>query len=499
MKTISLVLVLSLLFSASLAAIDYSCYPTWTETQQSSWKNGGSDSVFSLWRVDIYAPSSISSLGFSVQDGSFYQVWELVLESGQYVLPQWRQQSGGLPQGSTHTFGYITPQNSSVTLVLTSLVCSSSSAPSTPPPSTPSVPPPSTPSPTSAPVTPAPTSSAPVTSSPVTPSPTAPAEDTIGQPNRFPAGVCSTVVVIDSYIVRNSGTQSVDEIKQKYSAYFADVQRYYKYTFNVDLQFSYYVEEGASFSDSLDGGQVLVDFSTAIENQVFGNPTNQCLYHLLTGRQPYGIGGLAYVGTVCNQFSNVGLTVDGNANEDPELVIRRAIHEIGHNFGGDHPDRYTSAPNDYQCSVGEDRESDRILRSVRAPPSYQYLSQNAFISECAVQSIRDSMSAFQCLFPIYASNPVYPQAILCEDEDAEGCHVVQSYNGDQACYNILAFNDAVSSFQVFPGKNTAPRAVGLQLFADVDCRGTSVDVVSYYSSSLPNFNDQASSFKFIVQ
>jgi len=512
MKTATIVL-LSLLVQACFSAIDTSCQPTLTQSKKANWRNGNQD--FSQWEVTISSSSSsISSLSYSVSSGSFFQVWELIADaSGNYELPTWRTQfRGGIPKGDTHTAGYITAQDSSVVLTLTSLVCSSSS-PSTSapvPPTSAPVPPTSAPvPPTSAPVPP---TSAPVppTSAPVPPTqtPTAypptefPGEDTIGQPGRFPAGVCSTVVVIDNYIVRYSTGQTTEQIKQKYAAYFADVQKYYQYMFNIDFQFTFYVEEGTtSFTDTLDGGELLTTFSNSIRDQAFGNPTGQCLYHLLTGRQPYGIGGLAFVGSTCNDFSNTGLTVDGFANEDAELVIRRAIHEIGHNLGGDHPDRYTTAPaGTYDCSVGEDRADDRILRSSSVSPNYQYLSQNAFISECAVNSIRDSLSAFTCLYPIYATNPVYPQTILCEDTDAEKCHVVQSYNGDDACYNILAFNDAVSSLQVFPGKETSPRAVGIALYADVDCRGAVYNIYGYYSPSLPsNANDQASSFKFIVQ
>eukprot|EP01111_Echinosteliopsis_oligospora_P016037 TRINITY_DN653_c0_g1_i1.p1 TRINITY_DN653_c0_g1~~TRINITY_DN653_c0_g1_i1.p1 ORF type:complete len:248 (+),score=55.72 TRINITY_DN653_c0_g1_i1:242-985(+) len=128
------ILLLSLLFSACLAAIDQSCKPTLVQSQEASWKNGN-EGIFSQWKGTIYAPASsgISSLSYRVSDGSFYQVWELVFDSGVYVLPQWRQNSGGIAQSQSHSFGYITRQNSSVTFTIESLVCSRSTSPSTSP------------------------------------------------------------------------------------------------------------------------------------------------------------------------------------------------------------------------------------------------------------------------------------------------------------------------------------------------------------------------------
>jgi hypothetical protein len=43
-------------------------------------------------------------------------------------------------------------------------------------------------------------------------------------------------------------------------------------------------------------------------------------------------------------------------------VCWSAMQEIGHNFGGNHPDAYPSSLG-YTCSTNDDREPDRILRS----------------------------------------------------------------------------------------------------------------------------------------
>jgi hypothetical protein len=70
---------------------------------------------------------------------------------------------------------------------------------------------------------------------------------------------------------------------------------------------------------------------------------------------------------------------------------------------------------------------------------------------------------------------------------------VPAVYGTSQCYNILPINDDASSFQLFAGTTGA---VGLQLFTDVNCVGSSVEVRQNYSPSLPNFDNTASSCTF---
>jgi hypothetical protein len=108
--------------------------------------------------------------------------------------------------------------------------------------------------------------------------------------------VCSAVLVIDNYIVRNLPQLSAEQIKAKYLPYFEDVSTYYETAFDIRINFDHvYVEATGSFTDAQDGGQLLDDFEAALQQGRFGNPTDACLYHLLTGRQPAGVGGLGWV------------------------------------------------------------------------------------------------------------------------------------------------------------------------------------------------------------
>lgn len=79
-----------------------------------------------------------------------------------------------------------------------------------------------------------------------------------------------------------------------------------------------------------------------------------------------------------------------------------------------------------------------------------------------------------------------------QEENAEGgCLTVAAHYGTEQCYNILPFNDAASSFQLFAGTTGA---VGLQLFYDLDCFGNSVEVRQFYAPSMPaGFNNQVTS------
>ncbi len=108
--------------------------------------------------------------------------------------------------------------------------------------------------------------------------------------------MCQAVLIIDNYIVRNAPDLSAQEIRDKYSEYFSDIITYYGTNFGIEIDLAYvYVEENSSFTDEMDGNKLLDDFTLALNQNKFGQPAGACIYHLLTGRQPPGIGGLAWV------------------------------------------------------------------------------------------------------------------------------------------------------------------------------------------------------------
>ena len=83
-------------------------------------------------------------------------------------------------------------------------------------------------------------------------------------------------------------------------------------------------------------GVILSEFTRVARSQDF------CLAHLLTNRsvgclknsRDFGcVVGLAYLGTLCNTYSNTGWTKVGG--EDSQ-VVRVMAHELGHNFGSGH-------------------------------------------------------------------------------------------------------------------------------------------------------------------
>jgi hypothetical protein len=68
---------------------------------------------------------------------------------------------------------------------------------------------------------------------------------------------------------------------------------------------------------------------------------------------------------------------------------------------------------------------------------------------------------------------------------------VAAHYGTSQCYNVLPINDDASSFQLFAEPT---QAVGLRLYRDIDCLGDHVDVLEYYSPSLPaGFDNVATS------
>ncbi len=104
------------------------------------------------------------------------------------------------------------------------------------------------------------------------------------------------MLIIDNYIVRNSPDLSAQQIKDKYSNWFSDLSAFFDYNFGIEINLAYvYVEVNSSFSDEMDGNKLLDDFALALSQNKFGQPAGACIYHLLTGRQPPGIGGIAWV------------------------------------------------------------------------------------------------------------------------------------------------------------------------------------------------------------
>ena len=328
-------------------------------------------------------------------------------------------------------------------------------------------------------------------------------------------GVCSSVLIIDNYIYNALGG-NVAAITTKYTNYWNDVNAFYQNVFNVQMPLAYiYVESSGSFSSSLDGGTLLNDFNNAVNNRRFGSgmPTNACIYHLITGRQPNGIGGIAWVGTVCAGL-NKGLSVDSNGNQGADLVIRRAIHEIGHNFNGNHPDYYTGANPSYSCSTNNDQEPLRILRNtiedeaalaaspeaaapmddtimkrdVEAIP-YSYLNPSAFISECATNAMKRSTSAFQCL---WTNNPGSPTVTFYNDINFGGSTFridARRGTGSSVCYNLISFSNAASSWQL---SGTS----GITVYTYDDCRGTGTGFSGTTTWVGNTLNDRIVSFKF---
>ncbi|ELR16999.1 carbohydrate binding domain cbm49 protein [Acanthamoeba castellanii str. Neff] len=445
------------------------CKPLITQTKQTSWTDG-SGVQYSVWDAFITAQSApLTSVTLSLDAATgaqIDQVWEMVQPVAGvplYTLPAWRLQNGGVPAGQTHRFGYTIRSAQPAPFDLSSWSCSGGG-------SSPSASPVVAPSASASPAAPLPSASP--SSQPSNPSPSA---------SPAPLGaVCSAVLVIDNYIVRNLPQLSAEQIKAKYLPYFEDVSTYYETAFGIRINFDHvYVEATGSFTDAQDGGQLLDDFEAALQQGRFGNPTDACLYHLLTGRQPAGVGGLGWIGSACG--TGPAFSVDGQANEDPELVIRRAIHEIGHNLGGNHPDAYP-AEKGYTCSINEDRAYDRILRSDKTP-AYNFLSPTAFISDCASQSIKASVPSFTCMWPFEVINKIYPRATLCTEPNAAGeCLIIAATYGTAQCYNVLPINDAASSFSIIAGVR-APNVVRQQ----------------YSFTMPPGFDNMVTSFRFIVQ
>ncbi|ELR15733.1 carbohydrate binding domain cbm49 protein [Acanthamoeba castellanii str. Neff] len=462
---VSYACVFLLLALACSSALGACVKPTISQSRQTSWTDG-LGVTYSVWSASIATGSNtISSLILSIDPAAnsapIDNIWELVPKPGNpslYELPQWRQQNGGIAAGQSHNFGYTIRSAQAAPFQVSSWNCPGEANPS---------------------------ASASPSSQPSNPSASPSSQPSPSQPPQNTGAVCQSVLVVDNWVRRNLPGMTLEQIAQKYALYWADINKFYDIHFGINLNLTYvHVEDGSSFTETLDGQELLDSFTNGLRAGVFaGVPSGACLYHLITGRNPYGVGGLAWVNAACaSNFGATGFSVDGQGDDEGNSVIGFAIHEIGHNLGGNHPDAYPASAG-YTCSTNED---------------HQYLNPLNFISDCATQSIKSALPAFSCMWSLEANSRVSPQAIFCNEENAEGdCLTVAAHYGTEQCYNILPFNDAASSFQLFAGTTGA---VGLQLFYDLDCFGNSVEVRQFYAPSMPaGFNNQVTSFKFIMQ
>jgi hypothetical protein len=120
---------------------------------------------------------------------------------------------------------------------------------------------------------------------------------------------------------------SVQQIADKYANYWSDINLFYQNNFGLTLNLSHvYVEDGSSFSETLDGNLLLEQFTEGLRNGIFDVPSGACIYHLITGRNPYGVGGIAYISAACNGFGATGFSVDGQGDDEPASIIGFAIH-----------------------------------------------------------------------------------------------------------------------------------------------------------------------------
>jgi hypothetical protein len=99
------------------------------QTKQSSWTDG-LGVKHSVWNVFVAAPSDegIRSLTLFVpNDGDLIEnVWELAQNTEgvpMFTLPAWRLQNGGIPQGQSHTFGYIVKSAEALTFQVSQARC----------------------------------------------------------------------------------------------------------------------------------------------------------------------------------------------------------------------------------------------------------------------------------------------------------------------------------------------------------------------------------------
>jgi hypothetical protein len=257
-------------------------------------------------------------------------------------------------------------------------------------------------------------------------------------------------------------------------------------------------EEGVPFSATVNDGELLDSFRAALLGGYFGTdiPASACSYHLITGRNPPGIGGLAWIGTACDgSLFNTGFSVDIQSQEDPFYVVRRMTHELGHGFGGQHFDFYSQNPL-YKCDAGISRENERILKRSVPRNLYRYMDDSVFISECATATMNNSIPAFPCLWNANsASGPA--SVTLYDDKNFVGTStVIKARNSVDAsqCYNVVyPYGGIMSSFKL------SGNVRGIRIFDNQDCVGQAYEFPSTSMAYVGDSADQkANSFQFLL-
>jgi len=488
MKTI----LLPLLFSCCLAAIGPLCTPSFTQIKESSWKN--ENEVYSQWKGSITASSGgISSLSYIISDGSFSQFWEIILDSdtcqngvcgggsNQYTLPTWRQQNGGIPQGQSHTFGYITRQNTSVTFTLSSLVCQDT-----------------TPSPTTS-TTPSPV---PSTQAPSTQAPSA----TVA-PKTFPLTILCSDQDAETNCTEIQSTQgiqacyaipaSIDNTVSSFQV-FAD--------FNANsraIGLILYTDADCSGSSETIAQYYAPMLPASIDN--LASSFRFLLNDTIPTTPPVAtVAPKTYPLTILCSDVNA----EGSCTEVQSKEGDRACYSI--------PPNLFEVVSSFQVFANFEvspRAIGLILYSNADCTGYSE-SIAQYYAPTLPASIDNGASSFRFLLnetvekavtteaPVVTVAPkAYPLTILCSDEKGEGrCKEVESTEGDRACYNIPGrLDNMISSFQVFANFQTTPRAIGLILYADGGCRGYSESIAEYYAPTLSEKIDNiASSFRFLL-
>jgi len=302
--------------------------------------------------------------------------------------------------------------------------------------------------------------------------------------------------VIDNFIVRTN--PDLDAVRTKYTSYFADVDHFYQRYFNTKMSLAHmHLEDGPTFSATNNEGELLDSFRAALVGGFFGQdiPTTACSYHLVTGRDPPGIGGLSWIDTLCSSsYYNSGFSVDLQSRDPPVEVLRRMIHELGHGFGGQHFDYYENNPL-YTCDSGESAASNRVLRSVQ-DSTYTYLDDSLFFSQCSANTIKSSTPSFSCLWDT-ANITGLPSVTLYQNEDFTGASTtVYAHNGvaPSLCYNIVyPYGSLTSSFTL-----EGEEVTGIIFYEFQDCIGQGYAFPNTTSAYVgEDANHKANSFQFL--
>lgn len=74
--------------------------------------------------------------------------------------------------------------------------------------------------------------------------------------------------------------------------------------------------------------ELLDSFTNSLHAGMFTDvPSGVCLYHLITGHNPYGVGSLAWINAACmSNFGATSFSVDSQGNNEGNSVISFAIH-----------------------------------------------------------------------------------------------------------------------------------------------------------------------------